>query len=426
MAVREPHRARSADGRVLGRRDLVRQPPTPEVGRTPDPRIGREHGLAVVHDDRGVADGLEAELHRQHSRVCRNPPSGHGSYLRMTCNVRCAAGTKSRRDVPIDDPTRSCAAAPNPEESRELLVPLVRAGSEPHLGRRPLRAPLADARADPLPVGRRRPPLRRRGGLPLPPGQLPGDGRVGIELEWILATRDAPSPSPAAVAALLSSPLPGGSRVTFEPGGQLELSGPAAADLGAACRAMRADTAAVRDALSPLTARPASAPASTPAATSPGCSTRRATARWRRTSTPQWPAGRTMMRNTASIQVNVDVGSPATVDARWHLAHDIGPVLTACFANSPFDASGRPSGYRSTRAAVWHAIDPARTDSARRDPGGVRRDRVGRATCSTRRDDDPHRRRPQRRPARSRCRSRGGSTTATSSGGRPSTTSRTT
>jgi glutamate--cysteine ligase len=82
-----------------------------------------------------------------------------------------------------------------------------------------------------------------------------------------------------------------------------------------------------------------------------------------------WPAGRTMMRNTASIQVNVDVAGPGGIDSRWHLVHDLGPVLTACFANSPFDTTGRPSGFRSTRAAVWNAIDPGRTASARRANG---------------------------------------------------------
>ena len=79
----------------------------------------------------------------------------------------------------------------------------------------------------------------------------------------------------------------------------------------------------------------------------------------------RWPSGRTMMRNTASVQVNLDAGNPATVEARWHLAHDLGPVLTACFANSPFDRSGAPTGFRSTRSAVWQEIDPARTGAAR-------------------------------------------------------------
>ena len=95
----------------------------------------------------------------------------------------------------------------------------------------------------------------------------------------------------------------------------------------------------------------------------------------------RWPAGRTMMRNTASIQVNLDVGSPATTDARWHLAHDIGPVLTACFANSPFDAGGNPSGYRSTRAAVWHAIDPGAHRLGPPRPRSGPRATRGSATC---------------------------------------------
>jgi glutamate--cysteine ligase len=72
-----------------------------------------------------------------------------------------------------------------------------------------------------------------------------------------------------------------------------------------------------------------------------------------------------MMRNTAAVQVNLDVGTTAAdVEARWALAHDVGPVLAAAFANSPFDAAGRPTGWRSARLAVWAAIDPARTRSA--------------------------------------------------------------
>jgi glutamate--cysteine ligase len=225
-----------------------------------------------------------------------------------------------------------------------------------------------------------------------PLGSSPG-GRVGIELEWILAPRDAPSPSPATVAGLLPSPLPGGSRLTFEPGGQLELSGPAAADLGTACRAMRLDTAAVRDALRPLRVELVGTGLDTRADAPRVLDAPRYRA-MEAYFDSRWPAGRTMMRNTASIQVNLDVGSPATTDSRWHLAHDIGPVLTACFANSPFDASGNPSGYRSTRAAVWHAIDPVRTDPARRDPRGSARDAWERyvldATVMMIRVDDEH------------------------------------
>jgi glutamate--cysteine ligase len=80
-----------------------------------------------------------------------------------------------------------------------------------------------------------------------------------------------------------------------------------------------------------------------------------------------WPAGRTMMRNTASIQVNLDIGRDDDIDARWRRAHDLGPVLAASFANSPLDAAGNPTGWRSTRLSVWQAIDPARTSAAYRD-----------------------------------------------------------
>lgn len=188
--------------------------------------------------------------------------------------------------------------------------------------------------------------------------------RVGIELEWLTVAGDGRPCDPGVLAAGLAA-LPGASRVSFEPGGQLELSGPPAPDLASALRAMRADTRTAR----------AVAAAAGVQLVGAGIDTRGEVARVLRLPRysameeyfdTAWPAGRTMMRNTASIQVNVDIGAPDQVDARWHLAHDLGPVLTACFANSPFDTTGRPSGSRSTRAAVWRAIDPGRTASARR------------------------------------------------------------
>jgi glutamate--cysteine ligase len=71
-----------------------------------------------------------------------------------------------------------------------------------------------------------------------------------------------------------------------------------------------------------------------------------------------------MMRNTAAVQVNLDLGGNGHLDARWQLAHDLGPVLAASFANSPFDADGNATGWRSTRLAVWDAIDHCRTTPA--------------------------------------------------------------
>jgi len=198
-----------------------------------------------------------------------------------------------------------------------------------------------------------------------------GRGRVGIELEWVPVPRDARCPAtPEAVAACLPLPLPGGSRVTFEPGGQLELSGPACADVGEACRAMRRDVDVARRALAPRGVE----------LVGEGIDPRGP--RTRVVDAPRyrameeyfdtaWPEGRTMMRNTAAVQVNLDLDGPAAtdgVDARWQRVHDLGPVLVATFANSPFDARGRPTGWRSTRLAVWDSIDRRRTAPAHR-PG---------------------------------------------------------
>jgi len=71
-------------------------------------------------------------------------------------------------------------------------------------------------------------------------------------------------------------------------------------------------------------------------------------------------AGRTMMRSTAAVQVNLDLGEGPEAERRWRAAHDVGPVLVAAFANSPL-ARGRPTGWRSTRLAVWFEVDPGRT-----------------------------------------------------------------
>jgi glutamate--cysteine ligase len=39
-------------------------------------------------------------------------------------------------------------------------------------------------------------------------------------------------------------------------------------------------------------------------------------------------------------------------------------MLAATFANSPFDSEGHATGFRSTRLAVWDAIDRGRTSPA--------------------------------------------------------------
>lgn len=69
-----------------------------------------------------------------------------------------------------------------------------------------------------------------------------------------------------------------------------------------------------------------------------------------------WPAGATMMRNTCSIQVNIEGGVGRSRQDRWLAANLMSPLLTAIFACSPGDR-----GEKSTRALTWQQIDPTRT-----------------------------------------------------------------
>jgi len=67
-----------------------------------------------------------------------------------------------------------------------------------------------------------------------------------------------------------------------------------------------------------------------------------------------------MMARTCSAQANLDYGDPKDLCKKFLVGSRLAPFVTAMFANSPFEA-GRPSGYKSTRAAAWLDTDPDRT-----------------------------------------------------------------
>jgi len=200
--------------------------------------------------------------------------------------------------------------------------------------------------------------------------------RLGVELEWLVRdARDPALPVPAqrtfpAVAdltapAVLPDPaaLPSGSMLTTEPGGQLELSSAPAEGLGECVTAVRREMSTLRDAIGraglslqgygydPI--RPPHRVLDLPRY-----------AAMEEFFDRSGPWGRQMMCNTASVQVCLDAGQDTPVTGgyrwRWRLAHQIGPVLVAAFANSPL-RQGRPSGWRSTRQEVWAHLDPGRT-----------------------------------------------------------------
>jgi glutamate--cysteine ligase len=70
-----------------------------------------------------------------------------------------------------------------------------------------------------------------------------------------------------------------------------------------------------------------------------------------------------MMCRTCASQTNLDYGSPEDLAKKFLVGNRLAPVVTAIFANSPFE-NGRPSGYKSTRAAAWLETDPDRAGAA--------------------------------------------------------------
>jgi glutamate--cysteine ligase len=191
---------------------------------------------------------------------------------------------------------------------------------------------------------------------------------LGVELEWIVQHADDPHRPLDAVrlADALgvhapptirhdspNTPLPAGSAVTVEPGGQVEISTPACSSLTELLDVAGRDTAAVTElitaaglrladtAIDPY--RPPTRLVHTPRYDAMYESYRR-----------EGPSGAYMMCSTAAVQPCLDVGEPGQL--RWQALYALGPVLVAAFANSPM-SNGRVTGWASTRMALWEDID---------------------------------------------------------------------
>jgi len=184
----------------------------------------------------------------------------------------------------------------------------------------------------------------------------------GVELEWTV--HHAGDPRRSLDASALSGalgrhapqtinprhtqvPLPAGSLVTVEPGGQVEISTPptgSAADLISVATADAATLADLLDGYGLVLGDSGTDPYRPPN---------------RLLQVPRYeamqvafdrigPQGSAMMCSTASMQVCVDAGSTGEFAARWAAVHAMGPALVALFANSPHLA-GRRTGWASSR-----------------------------------------------------------------------------
>lgn len=202
---------------------------------------------------------------------------------------------------------------------------------------------------------------------------VPGPGSVGVELELIprSASGHPTAPGDRSIERLARACEVEG-RFSFEPGGQLEYSTPAH-------RALADLDADLAGALDPLRAAARAAGIELDArGLAPGFGPGDIGLRQR---TPRYvemdryfarlgPWGPWMMRCTASLQVNLDLGAAGEGVERWRLANALTPVLVAAFANSAAElADGTPLA--SGRAWIWSRLDPARTGSFAAAPAGV-------------------------------------------------------
>ncbi|NOZ74500.1 MAG: hypothetical protein GXO90_03860 [FCB group bacterium] len=72
--------------------------------------------------------------------------------------------------------------------------------------------------------------------------------------------------------------------------------------------------------------------------------------------------GSWMMRNSTSVQINLDYSSIEEAGEMAFLADALSPIAANLFANSPF-VGGRPAGTENVRSIIWSRTDPARCGS---------------------------------------------------------------
>jgi glutamate--cysteine ligase len=78
------------------------------------------------------------------------------------------------------------------------------------------------------------------------------------------------------------------------------------------------------------------------------------------------PSGIRMMRQTAALQINVERGEDPQF--RWRLLNSLAPIVTALFANSR-DYAGKSTEWASYRSQLWRTLDPSRTGITYEEPG---------------------------------------------------------
>lgn len=69
--------------------------------------------------------------------------------------------------------------------------------------------------------------------------------------------------------------------------------------------------------------------------------------------------GQRMMKQTATVQANIDYGDETDAMAKLRTAMGLAPIIGATFANSPI-SDGEPNGFKSYRGHIWTRTDADR------------------------------------------------------------------
>ncbi len=208
-------------------------------------------------------------------------------------------------------------------------------------------------------------------------GAPPGRPQLGLEVEAIPFERDTGrqaciprtlealqtlgwAPPPCVKSGMTELHRLDGARVTFEPGGQIEYSTMPHDDAGTLLADVDDAFACIGRALDAagLGMRRVGLDPQTPIGDVP---LQLDAPRYRRMDAhfaSIGPSGRRMMRQTAAVQVSLDLG-PDPIH-RWRVLGALAPVVAAAFANSPAEA-GTLTGARSIRRRIWSELDPGRT-----------------------------------------------------------------
>jgi glutamate--cysteine ligase len=211
---------------------------------------------------------------------------------------------------------------------------------------------------------------------------------IGIELELIPLVRATRKPAPVVAAAgpatgrvlseiatlsnWIEQPagddppawlLPDGGRISFEPGGQIEISTAPKPTASAVIGTTQALVDLLRESMSAngidLIARGVD-PYNDITAVPLQLKRERYTGMTRYFDAIG-PSGVRMMRQTAALQMSVEHGDDPL--ARWRLLNALAPFIVALFANSR-DYAGQPTKWASYRSHLWRTLDTSRTGIA--------------------------------------------------------------